>query len=97
MNRYHVLTALVLAGFLLAFVAGCGGKVTKSNYDKVTTGMTLAEVENILGKGAEQAGGGGVLGKITGSGKVVTWEDGEKVITITFINDKVTTKLQKGL
>jgi hypothetical protein len=97
MSGHRILAWLVVAGLLLASAAGCGSKVTKSNYDKVKTGMTLAEVEKILGKGTEQAGIGGALEGLTGSAKVLTWEDGEKVITITFVNDKVTTKVQKGL
>ena len=97
MSARRVLVAMVVGGFMLALLGGCGGKVSKSNYDRIDNGMTQAEVEKILGKPTDEAGGGGVLGKITGSGKVLTWTDGDKSIAVTFVNDKVTTKIQKGL
>ena len=71
-------------------LAGCGSKVTKSNFDQITNGMTLAQVEGILGKGAESTG-------VAGSAKVVTWTDANKTITITFANDKVVLKASNGL
>ena len=91
------LVGLVLAGLFLTMLAGCSGKVSKGNYDKIQNGMTRAEVEKILGKPTEEAGGGGVAGEITGSAKVLTWADGEKSIMVTFVNDKVTLKAQTGL
>jgi hypothetical protein len=44
---------------LLALVAGCSGnkKLTRANYDKINAGMTLAEVEQLLGGPGEQQGG----------------------------------------
>ena len=94
-------TALALAACLAAtMLTGCAGKITKSNYEKVRTGMTVAQVEDILGKGSEQAGIGGALGTLAGSVKIVCWTEGEngsKKITITFVNDKVVAKLEAGL
>ena len=85
---------VVVAGMMAAMLAGCGGsKVSKSNYDKISNDMTLAEVEKILGKGKQQTGGG--IGPL--SAKVVQWADGDKTITVTFMNDKVTMKTQTGL
>src|SRR5258707_11960175 len=40
--------ALLLACLL---IGGCAKKVTKANFDKIATGMTLKEVEAVLGKG----------------------------------------------
>jgi len=97
MLKPRFVVGLVLVVFFAAMLAGCGSKVSKGNYDKVSNGMTQAEVEKILGKGTEEAGGGGVLGKITGSGKAITWKDGEKSIAVTFVNGKVATKVQQGL
>lgn len=108
--------ALVLAACL--FLPACGGrKVSKSNYDKINTGMTEAEVEAILGPGDEQAsmgveipdmtvGGGTVDGvkipevkaqgmKMTGKQKV--WKAGTRIITVQFLNGKVSVKAQHGL
>jgi hypothetical protein len=87
---------LSLAVVLLVAVAGCA-KVTLENYEKVTNGMTLAEVEDILGRGTVEAGGGGTLGDLSLSGKVVRWGSDEKHIKVTFVNDKVVAKAQQGL
>ena len=41
--------AIVITG---AFLSGCSSsKVSKANYDKISTGMSVAEVEAILGPG----------------------------------------------
>ena len=52
-SRSRLAAALALAGACAA-LAACGGKVNQTNYAKVNTGMTQAEVEAILGPGTEQ-------------------------------------------
>lgn len=109
--------AAQLACILCFALAGCGGsKVTKANYEKIKDGMTLAEIEGILGKGTEQAssntggavavpgasvGGVSVPGQTVNmpkmSAKVMVWQDGTKIISITFVNDKMMAKAQAGL
>jgi hypothetical protein len=59
--------------------------------------MTLADVENVLGKGEPQGGASGAVGNLSGSVKQYKWVDGKKTITITFVNDKVTLKAADGL
>ncbi len=98
-NRLAIV-CFVLVGLGALTLASCGGKVSKvskSNFDKVTNGMTLAEVEGILGKGTESAGAAGAVGDLTGSAKSVVWKDGDKSITVNFLNDKVAVKTQTGL
>jgi hypothetical protein len=96
-NRLAVV-ALVLIGMGVVMIAGCGGsKVTKENYDKIKTGMTVAEVEAILGKGTESQGVAGKVGDLAGSAKSITWKDGDKNITVSFLNDKVATVTSSGL
>jgi len=97
MKNAQLLTGFLLTLLVLTTLVGCSSKVSKSSYDKIDTGMTMAEVEKLLGKGTEQAGIAGALGDLAGSGKVVKWEDGEKNITVTFVNDKVTAKASSGL
>lgn len=93
MKLSKVLTGIVMVAFLAVVVTGCS-KVTKSNYDKIETGMTKADVEKILGSGTAEKGAG--VGDLTGS--VVKWEKNEDTwITVTFANDKVVTKAQGGL
>ena len=83
------LVCIVLLGLGMIMLAGCGSKVTKSNFDQIKTGMTVAEVEAILGKGTESTGAAGAIGSLAGSVKVMAWKDGDKTITVTFANDKV--------
>jgi len=96
MVRYSKWIGLLLVGLMLGGLVGCA-KVTKGNYDKIQNGMTLSEVEGILGKGVEKAGGSGAIGNLAGSGKIITWGGDNKFISITFVNDKVTLKVAKGL
>lgn len=91
------LVCLVLVGLGALTLAGCGSKVTKSNFDQIKTGMTVAEVEAILGKGTEATGASGAIGDLAGSAKSVVWKDGAKSITVNFLNDKVALKTQSGL
>ncbi|MGB2823697.1 MAG: hypothetical protein WBF17_22135 [Phycisphaerae bacterium] len=94
----RVFACLLLVGMAATMLAGCGGsKVSKGNFDKVQNGMTQAEVEKVLGEGTEEAGGGGAIGGIVASGKILSWTDGEKKITVTFANGKVVAKTQSGL
>jgi len=90
-----LLVALILVGILLTVTPGCN-KVTKENYEKVKVGMTVDEVEDILGKG-EMEEAGATLGELTGSASVCTWTKGDAKITVTFVNDKVKTVTQTGL
>ena len=98
MSKRMVLCGLLAASLMIVTMIGCGKvDVSKEAYDKVETGMTLAQVEAILGKGELQAGGSGGIGDLTGSAKIYKWVDGDKTITITFVNDKVKTRVQTGL
>ena len=97
MKTGYVLSALLISALLVTMLAGCGSKISKDNFDKIKTGMTLSEVEGLLGKGTKAAGGAIDLGAITGSGDVYTWEEEGKKITVTFKDDKMIAKLQTGL
>ena len=73
MSKGLVLCGLLAASLMILTVVGGCGKgtdVSKEAYDKVQTDMTLAQVEDILGKGELQAGAGGGLGDLMGSAKV---------------------------
>jgi hypothetical protein len=72
-------------------------KVTKANYDRIQPGMTLTEVEAILGKNAMSE-------DIVKSGSqetlpyVLLWKvDGLRFVTVAFENGKVKEKNQVGL
>ena len=99
MSKRMVLCGLLATSLMIVTMAGCGKSmdVSKEAYDKVETGMTLAQVEAILGKGELQTGGSGGIGNLTGSAKIYKWVDGDKTITITFVNEKVKTRMHTGL
>jgi hypothetical protein len=84
---------------LVFFIAGCAGKINKDNYNKISNGMTVSQVESILGKGESQASSNVDLGEYGGnvSSEVITWQHGMNVISITFSNGTVMAKAQSGL
>src|SRR5262249_17806844 len=97
---------LLLAVCLL--LGGCGNRqITKENVDKVQNGMSLADVEKLLGKGEQDSGDGaniaaqaGVAIEPAGGPKNVQtyiWETGNKKITIYFRDGKVASKNSAGL
>jgi hypothetical protein len=92
-------TIYSLAIALSLFLFSCSGKLNKDNYDKISNGMSVSQVESILGKGESQASSSVDLGEYGGnvSSEVMTWQSGTKVISITFSNGKVMAKAQNGL
>jgi hypothetical protein len=108
LGRDSRITLTLVLAFAAATLATCGrSKLNVENYGKISTGMSPADVETILGPGKEQASSGmeipgqTVAGvSVPGasvSGKVVVWQEGQKLITVTFVNHKVATQAQVGL
>lgn len=87
MTTRQILVVLVVAGLAMTMVAGCGGKskVTKENYDKIKVGMTVDEVQDVLGKPTQESTLG--IGPLTMHN--MSWTDGDKVITVSFKDGKV--------
>ena len=75
-------------------LAGCnrnvltGSKLTLDNYNRITTGMSKAQVEKILGPATSMETKDMIIFKKT------SWryEEGEKFAVITFKNDEVDSK-----
>jgi len=65
-----------------------GSKLTLDNYNQITTGMSKAQVEKILGPATSMETKDMVIFKKT------TWryEDGAKFAVVTFKNDEVDSK-----
>jgi hypothetical protein len=87
---YHLMALAVLAGTLLT---GCGSKLTKENYDKVTIGMTKDQVTEVLGAAKDKS-----ETDAPGLGKMDVWSYdnigyGGKLIVITFLNGKVSDRM----
>lgn len=96
MNRLGRWTAIpVVAAAVMA--AGCTNRLTRENYERIGDGMSVGQVESILGKGDEKVGIGGAVGNLVGSVRVIHWERGNRTITLTFLNDKMTSKVATGL
>lgn len=95
MSRYGMLLAL---GLLAAVLAGCNAqRVTRENYDRVSTGMSYDEVVNILGQPDSVDGGEAGINGIQAGARVATWRSNDRRITITFVNDRVTVKTADNL
>lgn len=87
----------ILIVLLFCFVlAGCGSPVSKSNYERIENGMSISQVQGILGKGSEQASSDASFGGLSLNAKQMIWQEGNRIITVTFMNDKVQGKAQMG-
>jgi hypothetical protein len=91
----------LIIGLCLA-VSGCGGrKLTKDMADQIKKGMTEQEVIDILGPPKETQKNVNIpeLGKTDiiptfrgmrpGGGTSATWKDGDKTISVTYVDGKV--------
>ncbi len=92
------------AGSAVAEPDKAASKVTKANADKIKAGMTLKEVEDILGTGKEMKASDFPAARtaiqqrlaqrrqqvLDNGGKALKWEDGKKAIILVFTKeDKV--------
>ncbi len=107
MNRTFPMARIALLLLVCLAIPACGGNanVNKANYDKIKPGMTLTEVEAVLGKGdseggldlSEGSGAASAVGVTTLSAtpsrsssiKWMRWGDDNKFIRIGFQGDKV--------
>ena len=99
--RYRYSAAImVIAGGLYFLMPSHGdGKITKANFDTIKHGMTQAEVEAILGPGAEKSGYYEIRGvpwrsivSDAGAAPTVYWDGDEGTIRVLFIQGRVVTK-----
>lgn len=76
---------ILLALLAAVMLAGCAEPVSMSNYEKIESGMTEAQVYRILGEPdtADSIDLGGF------SGTLATWESREAMITIQIFNGEV--------
>src|SRR5581483_7779901 len=66
MSRPALLARVCVVMLLCLLVPACKSKINKANFDKIKEGMTLPEVEKILGKGSKEESGGGGVGAAGG-------------------------------
>ncbi len=94
MNRT---TSFLVLVFMIVALVGCGNNVTQSNYDQITTGMTVSEVESIPGSGTEQGSADASFGGISIKARNLVWQDGNKIITVSVSNGNVVGKAKIGI
>jgi hypothetical protein len=98
-----VAASVVLAA--AALLGGCDEKLTDENYERISNGMSISEVEGIIGSGTrEDSGGYGMTsagiptGGDSGSSKqqTYTWEEDGKQVVIVFNDGKMMSKSKIG-
>ncbi|MGE3109202.1 MAG: hypothetical protein AB7G11_10840 [Phycisphaerales bacterium] len=91
------IVALTAGGTL----TGCESKVSKDSFAQINNGMTMHEVEKILGEsgtedssppGFEVSGGGIATTKDAPTDKIYVWKGDGVTIVVTFQNGKVVAK-----
>ena len=86
MHAFSLYTPRFLLALLVALLlAGCTEPVSMSNYEQIESGMTEAQVYDILGEpdAADSIDLGGL------SGTLATWESRDAMITIQIFNGEV--------
>jgi hypothetical protein len=86
----------LLIGLLLLGLIGCS-KVTPTSYAKIQVGMTRASLQEILGKPSDERSAGTDIGIVGVTGKMLTWKDADRQISVVLVNDTVVLKSQVGL
>ncbi len=90
MRRRCLLLWVVSLSVLICLSLGscAGSKINQENFEKIQTGMTLSQVQDILGEATESSS----LDVSVVSGTVSKWKAGDITITIQFVNGKVVAK-----
>jgi len=93
-NKLSICRPALRRRFFLGAIAGCDrgalsvSKLTLDNYNQVTTGMSKAQVERILGPPTSMETKDMVIFKKT----TYRYEDGTKFAVVTFKNDEMDSK-----
>lgn len=103
MNMSRRIVSFAAAAVVACAICGCEDAVTMENYEQLEQGMTLSEVESIMGgAGEDQTMGGVGIGATGVEGQAATesvyvWSEGDAQIIATFRNGKMHGKRQVGL
>jgi hypothetical protein len=89
----HLRAVIFVMVICMSLVSCSGSKISQENFEKIQTGMPLAQVTDILGAPTESSS----VDVAVFSGTVSKWRGGDVTITIQFVNGKVVAKqLSKG-
>jgi hypothetical protein len=82
---------------LIAILSGCsllpGGRINQEYYEKIYVGMELKGLKDLMGEPQETQS----IGVNQFQGKLLTWKEGDRQITVTLLNDAVMFKGSFGL
>ncbi|HKJ08962.1 MAG TPA: outer membrane protein assembly factor BamE [Gammaproteobacteria bacterium] len=80
--------AVILSVALSMLLVACASKINQDNFSRIHTGMTMEQVQALLGKptGSSSMALGGF------SGTSATWKGSDGTITVQFLNDQVQAK-----
>lgn len=94
LRRWSQLWAVALVMVICMSLMSCSSlKISPENFEKIQTGMSMAQVTAILGPPTESSS----VDVAVFSGTVSKWKAGDVTITIQFVNGKVVAKqLSKG-
>jgi outer membrane protein assembly factor BamE (lipoprotein component of BamABCDE complex) len=84
----QLMVAAICLVISLSLISCAGSKISQANFEKIKTGMTLAQVTAILGEPTEASS----VDVAVFSGTVSKWKAGDITITIQFVNGKVVAK-----
>ena len=89
LRRLSHLRAVVLVMVICMSLVSCSGSpISQENFEKIQTGMPLAQVTAILGPPTESSS----VDVAVFSGTVSKWRAGDVTITMQFVNGKVVAK-----
>ena len=83
--KLGIVGVLVLCTF---YLVACSSRINSANFEKIQTGMSMAQVTAILGEPTESSS----VDVAVFSGTVSKWKAGDVTITIQFVNGKVVAK-----
>lgn len=102
MNTLKRSSAVLLAS-MCCLLASCEQKDLAAEFDKVQNGMSLSQVQNMLGSGTDDTpsagygvSSGGVLDSKPSNEKVYVWKEGITTYTVIFKDGKVVQKTKAG-
>jgi hypothetical protein len=105
MDRFFGTTAAVaMVAFVSVALPSCGeDPVNAANYDAITIGMTMVQVEGIMGKAGEKQevsgtsiSGAGMAGNSRSTQDIYVWKSGLNEISVTMKDGKVVSKSKSG-
>ncbi len=102
MNHLRTTVAAAITCLCLSFAA-CEQKDLGVEFNKVTNGMTLSQVENLLGSGTDDTSSagygvstGGVLDSKAAAEKTYIWKESTITYQVVFKDGKVVQKSKAG-